>query len=125
MSPGDVDNLLKKLEGTPVKWKDMLTGTFFTATPETVRVAELELNEAINVGEYATIEDWCSYLGIDPVVSNAFDGWHVECLFENGVTWLTFTHGLAEDKENGLYFTLSPDLIPCDSFMQCHEIRWA
>ena len=123
MSPGDIDILLQKLKGQPVKWFDKVSEKFFTATPEQVRVAELELNEIIHTRDYATVYDWLDLLGI-PCLLSKFDGWHIECLFKNGLTWLSFAHELNKDA-NGLYFTVEPEIFPCDSFAECHDIRWS
>lgn len=123
MNPGDVDGLLRKLAGQPLRWLDKVSDKFFTATPEQVRIAELEINELIHTSDFATVYDWWDLLGI-PCVPSSCDGWHIECLFEGEVTWLSFAHGLKED-ENGLYFTVEPELFPCEGFTDCHDIRWS
>lgn len=124
MKAYEVDALLKKLSGQPLKWLDKVSNKFFTATPEQVHIAELEINEMIHTTDFATVYDWWDLLGI-PCEPSRCDGWHIECLFEGGATWLSFAHGLEEDAQNSLYFTVEPELFPCDSFEECHDIRWS
>jgi hypothetical protein len=93
------------------------TGRFFKATIQQVLNAEYHLNRNFTLRGYATLEEFHTFLGIEPHPEDESLGWAVE----DEMYWIDFDHNEQTLEDGTKYYELNFPFYPDNAFL---EYRW-
>ena len=111
--------LLNKLRDIPVLFKDGISDKcYYRKKPVDIFLAIADLNKIIQEEGNATIENWYDLIGVEYPVNDRYSGWDIDCLIENGETWVDFNFTYFDDTGDP-YFLVCPNIYPCDAWSEC------
>ena len=113
------EQMMRKLAGTPVWFKDCVTDEFVYMTPYEVLQCEYTMQLLLQEDWEAPVTAWTELLREPP--SSHRSGWNGNCFGEMGKSHLEFIHLLNHDAIHGPYFEIHPDPYPCDAYGECCE----
>ena len=106
-------------EGEVLLFYEELSGRYFNATMEHVKDAEYHFNRNLQLRDYATLDEFYSFLGLGSMVFSEEIGWCTWAEPTYGYKWVDFAHDKVTLDDGLECYILSYPFEPHADFMEC------
>ena len=114
LAKDEYENVDISVEENKQLFYDGFSERYFESTLDNVRMAQYNLNRDLSMGDCATLNEWYTHLGIEPVERGEELGWSTAMNMDYyWQTWIDFTHHkmVMDDGLECIYITINTE--PC------------
>ena len=112
------ENIEWELGCNEVVFFDEYSGRFFKSTMQAVQEAEYKFNRNFALREYADLNEFYDFLGLERTEEGDILGWSFDAGVQAyGYTWIDFYHELVENEDGSQYYRIGMPFGPTADYM--------